>query len=131
MESDMGLLSGLLGLASDVDIDSVRRDLEPILIPNEEVDLAFSVVRDLIVFTSHRLILVDKQGMTGRKREIHSIPYRSITMFSVETAGSFDADAELTLWISSQANPITRQLSRGANVVGIQRALAIGSLERK
>ena len=130
-ESDLGLLSGLLGLASDVDVEGVRRDLEPILIPNEEVDLAFSVVRDLIVFTSHRLILIDKQGMTGRKRDIHSIPYRSITMFSVETAGSFDADAELTIWISSQASPITRQLSRGSNVAGIQRALAIGSLERK
>jgi hypothetical protein len=127
----MGLLSGLLGLASDVDIEDVRRDLEPILIPSEEIHLAFAIVRDLMVFSSHRLILIDKQGVTGRKREVHSIPYRSVTMFSVETAGSFETDAELTIWISSQAAPVTRQLSRSSNVAGIQRALASGVLERK
>ncbi|GGD41143.1 PH domain-containing protein [Aureimonas glaciei] len=127
----MGLLSGLLGLASDVDVEAVRRDLEPMLLPNEEIDLAFAVVRDLIIFTSHRLILVDKQGMTGRKREIHSIPYRSVTMFSVETAGTFETDAELRIWISSQSAPLTRELSRGSNLSGIQRALAQGVLGRK
>lgn len=127
----MGLLSGLLGLASDVDVADVRRDLEPILVPSEEIDLAFAVVRDLIVFTSHRLILVDKQGMTGRKREYHSIPYRSITMFSVETAGSFDTDSELKIWISSQGTPLSRPLSRASNITGIQRALAEGVLGRK
>lgn len=127
----MGLLSGLLGLASDVDVEAVRRDLEPMLLPNEEIDLAFAVVRDLIIFTSHRLILVDKQGMTGRKREIHSIPYRSVTMFSVETAGTFETDAELRIWISSQSTPLTRELSRGSNLSGIQRALAEGVLGRK
>jgi hypothetical protein len=127
----MGLLSGLLGLASDVDVEAVRRDLEPMLLPNEEIDLAFAVVRDLIIFTSHRLILVDKQGMTGRKREIHSIPYRSVTMFSVETAGTFEADAELRIWISSQSAPLVRELSRGSNLSGIQRALAEGVLGRK
>jgi hypothetical protein len=127
----MGLFSGLLGLASDVDVGTVRRDLEPILLPEEEVDLAFSVIRDLFVFTSHRLILVDKQGMTGRKREYVSLPYRSITMFSVENAGTFDTDSELKIWISSQGTPLTKTLSRGTNMTGIQQALAKGVLGRK
>jgi hypothetical protein len=127
----MGLFSGLLGLASDVDVAAVRRDLEPILLPEEEVDLAFSVIRDLFVFTSHRLILVDKQGVTGRKREYVSLPYRSITMFSVENAGTFDTDSELKIWISSQGTPLTKTLSRGTNMTGIQQALAKGVLGRK
>ncbi|KQT61842.1 MULTISPECIES: PH domain-containing protein [unclassified Aureimonas] len=127
----MGLFSGLLGLASDVDVGAVRRDLEPILLPEEEVDLAFAVIRDLFVFTSHRLILVDKQGMTGRKREIVSLPYRSITMFSVENAGTFDTDSELKIWISSQGVPLVKTLSRGTNITGIQQALAKGVLGRK
>ncbi|MBC8129661.1 MAG: PH domain-containing protein [Rhizobiaceae bacterium] len=127
----MGLLSGLLGLASDVDVADVRRDLDPMLVPSEEIDLAFAIVRDLMVFTSHRLILVDKQGMTGRKREYHSIPYRSITMFSIETAGSFDTDSELKIWISSQGQPLSRPLSRLSNISGIQKALAEGVLGRK
>lgn len=126
----MGLLSGLMGLTSDADIDAVRADLEPMLLPDEDVDLAFRVVRDLFVFTDLRLIIVDKQGMTGRKRHIQSIPYRAITMFAIETAGNFDADSELTLWLSGQS-PLLRQLSRRADIAGIQRALANGVLDRK
>ncbi|MCQ0987833.1 PH domain-containing protein [Jiella marina] len=126
----MGLLSGLMGLTSDVDVESVRDDLEPILIENETIVLAFMVVRDMLVFTDLRLILVDKQGMTGRKRTIQSIPYRAITTFSVETAGSFDADSEMTIWVSGQP-PLKRELSRRSNIAGIQKSLAEGVLGRR
>jgi len=123
----MGLISGLMGLSSDVDATAIEADLAPILLPGEGVELAFQIVRDLLVFTDLRLIMVDKQGMTGRKRHIQSLPYRSITMFAIETAGSFDTDSEMTLWVSGQS-PITRPLSRRADIAGIQRALAQGVL---
>lgn len=126
----MGLLSGLMGLTSDVDVESVRSDLAPIMIDGEEIVLAFMVVRDMLVFTDLRLIIVDKQGMTGRKRTIQSIPYRAITTFSIETAGTFDADSEMTIWMSGQP-PIHRELSRRSNIAGIQKALAEGVLGRR
>ena len=63
----MGLFSGLLGNASQKDADAVERDLANILIDGEQVKMAFSLVRDLIVFTEYRLVLVDKQGLTGKK----------------------------------------------------------------
>ncbi|EAS48500.1 conserved hypothetical protein [Aurantimonas manganoxydans SI85-9A1] len=126
----MGLISGLMGLSSDADATAIEADLAPILLPGEGVELAFQIVRDLLVFTDLRLIMVDKQGMTGRKRHIQSLPYRSITMFAIETAGSFDTDSEMTLWVSGQS-PITRPLSRRADIAGIQRALAQGVLARK
>lgn len=122
----MGLLNALLGHASDVDLDALRDDLAPILLPDEEIELGFKVVRDQMVFTDLRLILVDKQGMTGRKREYRSIPYKSVTMFSVENAGSFDLDAEMSLWISGRSEPIQKTLGRGSNIAGIQKALAKG-----
>lgn len=127
----MGLLSGLIGLASDVDPRALQADLAPILLPGEEIELAFQIVRDLVVFTDLRLVLVDKQGMSGRKRQYQSIPYRSITMFSVETAGTFDADAEMALWISGQTQPFRHAIGRGSNVSGIQKALAQGVLGRR
>ena len=123
----MGLISGLMGLSSDADATAIEADLAPILLPGEGVELAFQIVRDLLVFTDLRLIMVDKQGMTGRTRHIQSVPYRSITMFAIETAGSFDTDSEMTLWVSGQS-PITRPLSRRADIAGIQRALAQGVL---
>ena len=87
----MGLLSGLMGNASQKNVDKVERDLEDILVPGEQVTLAFSLIRDLIVFTEFRLILVDKQGVTGKKTSYKSLPYRSISRFSVETLGLFSS----------------------------------------
>ncbi|WAP71223.1 PH domain-containing protein [Jiella pelagia] len=126
----MGLLSGLMGLTSDVDVDDVRGELGPIMIDGEEIVLAFMVVRDMLVFTDLRLIIVDKQGVTGRKRMIQSIPYRAITTFSIETAGTFDSDSEMTIWMSGQP-PLSRELSRRSNIAGIQKALAEGVLGRR
>ena len=68
----MGLFSGLLGNASQKDIEKTERQLEDILTSTENVELAFSLIRDLIVFTDKRLILVDKQGMTGKKTSYKS-----------------------------------------------------------
>ena len=101
----MGLFSGLLGNASKKDNDKVERQLEGILIPGEQVELAYVLVRDLIVFTEKRLILVDKQGVTGKKTSYKSIPYNSISRFTVENSGHFDLDAELKIWISSALEP--------------------------
>lgn len=121
----MGLLSGILGNASKKDVDKVERDLEDILIPNEQVEIAFSLIRDLIVFTEYRLILVDKQGMTGKKTSYKSYPYRSISRFSIETSGHFDLDAELKIWISSGVEPVENlQFKSDDSVLEIQKALA-------
>lgn len=121
----MGIFSGMIGNASQKDNDKVERQLEDILIPGEQVTLAYSLVRDLIVFTEKRLILVDKQGVTGKKTSYKSIPYRSISRFTVETSGHFDLDAELKIWISSAAEPAeVLQFKSDRNVVEIQQALA-------
>lgn len=126
----MGLFSGLIGNASQKDNDKVERQLADILIPNEQVELAFVLIRDLIVFTEKRLILVDKQGVTGKKTSYKSIPYRSISRFTVETSGHFDLDAELKIWVSSAVNPAeVLQFKSDDNVVEIQQALAAAVLK--
>ena len=125
----MGLLSGLMGNASQKNVDKVERDLEDILVPGEQVTLAFSLIRDLIVFTEFRLILVDKQGVTGKKTSYKSLPYRSISRFSVETSGHFDLDAELKIWVSSAVEPSeVLQFKSDNSVIEIQQALASACL---
>ncbi len=126
----MEIFSGLLGNASKKDNDKVERQLENILIPGEQVDLAYVLVRDLIVFTEKRLILVDKQGVTGKKTSYKSIPYHSISRFTVESSGNFDLDAELKIWISSALEPAeVLQFKSDNNVFEIQQALATAVLE--
>lgn len=60
----------------------------------------FKAVRDFVVFTDKRLVAVNVQGITGKKRDFTSLPYSKIQAFSIETAGTFDLDAELDLWFS-------------------------------
>ncbi|EGQ20616.1 protein of hypothetical function DUF1696 [Sporosarcina newyorkensis 2681] len=121
----MGLFDSLLGNASTQDVEKVEKELESILIEEEKVKAAFKVIRDLMVFTEKRLILVDKQGMTGKKVEYHSIPYKSISHFSVETAGTFDLDAELKIWISSAGEPLVdKQFKKDSSIYDIQKILA-------
>lgn len=121
----MGLFNGLLGNASKMNIEVAQKELQDVLMPEEKVDLAFKLVRDLLVFTEKRLIIVDKQGMTGKKVEYKSIPYRSISRFSVETSGHFDLDSELKIWISSAELPAeSLQFRSDDSIVAIQKALA-------
>jgi len=120
----MGIFDNLLGNASEVNIEKIEADLSNILTSGEHVDRAYSVFRDLFVFTNKRLILVDKQGVSGKKVEYHSVPYKSITHFSVETAGHFDMDSELKIWISSTATPISKQFGKNSNIHQVQQALA-------
>lgn len=120
----MGLLSALLGHAAEADVDEIEQTLQQILAEDENVERAFRLVRDLIIFTNRRFILVDRQGMTGRKTTYHSIPYRAITTFSVETAGHLDLEAELKIWISGNPTPIERTFTRGNSILEVQKALA-------
>jgi hypothetical protein len=120
----MGLLSALLGNAAEVDVTDVEQQLAQILADDETVERAFGLVRDLLIFTNRRFILVDRQGMTGKKTTYHSIPYRGITHFSVETAGHFDLESELKIWVSGNAEPIQRTFTRGGSILEVQKALA-------
>ena len=120
----MGLLSALLGMASEADVEDIEKNLEQILADDENVERAFRLVRDLLIFTNRRFILVDRQGVTGKKTTFHSIPYRAITNFSVETAGHFDLEAELKIWITGNPEPIHRTFTRGSSILEVQKALA-------
>jgi hypothetical protein len=120
----MGLLSGLLGNAAEAEVADVEKHLERILADDERVERAFQLVRDLIIFTNRRLMFVDRQGMTGKKTTYHSIPYRAITNFAVETAGHFDLESELKVWISGQPHPVQKTFARGNTIFEVQKALA-------
>ena len=120
----MGLLDGMLGNASKVDPTRIQQEFGQILAPGENVEHAYQLIRDYFVFTNKRFVLVDKQGMTGSKVEYHSIPYRSITHFSIETAGTFDLDAELKIWITGTPAPIQKLFNKKLSVYEVQAVLA-------
>lgn len=120
----MGILDGLMGNASELEIGQVEKELKDLLAPAEKVEHAYKLIRDLIVFTDKRLFLIDKQGMTGKKVEYHSIPYKSVVHFSIETAGTFDLDAELKIWLSGSTIPILKKFNKSLNIYKVQSVLA-------
>lgn len=120
----MGLFDGMLGNASKIDASKIQQEFAQILAPGERVEHAYQLIRDYFVFTDKRFVLVDKQGMTGSKVDYHSIPYRSITHFSIETAGTFDLDAELKIWISGTAEPVRKQFNKKLSIYEVQQVLA-------
>ncbi|MEU5696547.1 PH domain-containing protein [Actinosynnema sp. NPDC020468] len=80
--------------------EDIGPQVAPIMIQGEHVVSSFKTVRDFVVFTNKRIIAVNVQGMTGKKKDFTSLPYSKIQAFSIETAGTFDMDAELDLWFS-------------------------------
>ena len=120
----MGLLDGLLGNETEVDAGEVQEEFAKLLAPGERVERAYQIIRDLIFFTDRRLVVVDKQGLTARKVVYRSIPYRSITHFSVETVGHFDLDAELKIWVIGESAPIQHRFSRKVSIYQVQSVLA-------
>ena len=121
----MGLFASILGNAGVVSQEELTQQYSKLLTEGEVMELGFKLIRDTFIFTSKRLILVDKQGITGSKTEYLSIAYRSISRFSIETAGIFDLDAELKIWIASETTPsITKRFDRSVDVYDLQKVLA-------
>ncbi len=126
----MGLFSALLGNAGVESQEKLINNYGQLLTEDEEIELGFKLIRDTFIFTTKRLILVDVQGITGRKIEYKSINYKHISRFSIETAGTFDLDAELKIWISGEEQPsIKKQFNRSVNVYDVQKVLAYHTLK--
>lgn len=120
----MGIINAILGNASEINSADLMNEYRELLCDGEQIEKAFKIIRDKWVFTNKRLIIQDIQGMTGNKRDYHSIPYASIAHFAVETAGTFDTDAEMKLWIRGMATPVVQNFGRNSDIKEIQRLLA-------
>ncbi len=121
----MGIFSALLGNAGAVSQDELQKKYNQLLTNEEVIEMGFKLIRDTLIFTNKRLILIDVRGLTGSKTEYTSVSYKSISRFSIESSGTFDLDAELKIWISSEQIPsIRKQFNKSVNVYDVQKVLA-------
>jgi hypothetical protein len=121
----MGLFSSLLGNAGVANPEELNQEYSKLLCENEIIEVGFKLLRDVFIFTNKRLILVDKQGITGKKIQYLSVAYKSISKFSIETSGHFDLEAELKIWISSETLPsVEKKFNRSVNIYDLQKVLA-------
>ncbi len=121
----MGLIGALMGNAGAVSEEKLVEKYGHLFVPGEIIELGFKLIRDVYIFTNKRIILIDKQGLTGKKIDILSLPYRSISRFSLETSGHFDLDAELKIWVSSAEAPtIEKTFNKSVDIYAVQRVIA-------
>ncbi len=92
--------NGFFARLKQVNNDTFGKIINDFLIAGEIVIGAYKSVRDGVVFTNKRIITINVQGITGKKQDYTSIPYSKISTFSLETAGFFDLDSELELYMS-------------------------------
>ena len=97
--------------------------IKSLFVPNENTVQVYKGVRDYIVFTNKRIIIVNVQGMTGKKKDFTSIPYKNINTFSIESAGMLDRDCELEIYISA-IGKLHFEFSGSSNIVAIGQMLA-------
>ena len=94
--------SGIIGDSNtfnlkQIDLSKVRREVLDFLVGGEDMVQAFETIRDQVIFTTKRIIVVNVKGITGKKRSYISYPYSKVQYFGVESAGLLDIDSELIL----------------------------------
>ena len=105
------------------DRTSRESEVRPLLIPGERVIGSYTAMRDYLVFTDKRIISVNVQGFTGAKKDYTSLPYSKVSVFSVETAGTFDLDSELELYFSG-VGKVKFEFSGASDIVAIGQAIS-------
>lgn len=100
----------------------IPEELNNLLVEGEVGVCAFKTIRDISVFTNKRIILRDAQGLTGKKIEMYTIPYKSIEMYSTENAGTLDLNSEVQIW--TKTGEIKIKLKKDIDIRVIDKLLA-------
>ena len=97
-------------------------EINAVLVEGEQIEAAYKTIRDIAVITNKRIIIADKQGITGKKVEVYTIPFKSIVMYSSENAkGILDFNAELELW--TRAGKFKLNLKKGIDIRKLDRII--------
>lgn len=106
-----------------VDDGAYADKIQPMFVPGESIIQSFKAIRDGVVFTTHRIFVINVQGITGKKVDFTCLPYSKIQAYSVETAGTIDLDSELELWFSGLGRVRLEFIAR-ADVAAICRMIS-------
>ena len=114
---------GFFARLKQVRADEFGRIINDFLIEGETILGAYKSIRDGVVFTNKRIIAINVQGLTGKKQDYTSIPYSKISTFSLETAGFFDLDTELEVYMSG-VGKVKFQFTQSTDVKEICKAIS-------
>ncbi len=120
----MGLFTGSSKNSDSAENRKLHTEYGQLISDGEIIEVGFTIMRDVFLFTNKRLIIVEVQGISGKQIEYLSIPYSKIMKFSVQSGGSFDLNAELKIWVGSDTIPLEKKFNKDVNVYEVQKVLA-------
>ena len=106
-----------------IDENVFASDIAPMFTSDENIIATYQGMRDGVVFTNKRIIAINVQGLSGKKKDFTSMPYNRIQVYSVETSGLLDNDTELDLWFSGLGH-VRFEFIRSMNVADICRLIS-------
>ncbi len=98
-----------------IDESEVRQDVKELFVDGEQIIESFKTVRDQLIFTNKRIIAIDVQGITGKRKSYSTLPYTTIQFFEVQTQGFAEIFPDSELFIQ-YANGFTAQFEFKGNV---------------
>lgn len=86
-----------------INVDDVRKEVTGLLVKDESVVMAFKTIRDQLVFTNKRIISIDVQGLTGKRKSFTTMPYSKVQYFEITTPGFMEIipDSELSIMFNN------------------------------
>lgn len=106
-----------------IDENVFASDIAPMFTSDENIIATYQGMRDGVVFTNKRIIAINVQGLSGKKKDFTSMPYNRVQVYSVETSGLLDNDTELDLWFSGLGH-VRFEFIRSMNVADICRLIS-------
>ena len=64
-----------------INLNSIHNEVAGLMVNGERPLMAFKTIRDQLVFRNKRIISIDVQGITGKRRSFTSLPYSKVQFF--------------------------------------------------
>ena len=112
----MSFINDMIGITLELNQKEMEEKISKFLLENEKLIKGYQIVRDVMILTDKRIIIVDYLGLRGKKIEYQMIPYHKINRLYIETPGNLDTDYTLKLFISGSLEPIEKQINRDVDI---------------
>ena len=129
--SDPGSMKSLIAFITDkhleVDPNAIEEKFKneiPVLQSDETVELAFKHGRDMFIITTKRIMAVDVQGITGKKVEFRSVPYKHMKGFAVESASTLGRSVEAIFYCSKMVGGMNIAFDKKTDIFEINNSIA-------
>jgi hypothetical protein len=119
----VSFINEMIGVAIELNQREMEERIAKFLLDGETLIKGYQIVRDVLILTNKRIIIVDYLGLRGKKIEYQMIPYHKINRLYIETPGNLDTDYTLKLFISGSLEPIEKQIRSDVDIHELNRII--------